>query len=84
MPLWKVYHPVGTFTGADKKTLATRVTELYATRSRSLDFMWFLFLRRSPPTPVSSEASHITNLSDSRSTKWLGRRLGWEITIEER
>src|SRR5262249_59456840 len=30
MPLWKVYHPVGAFTAEDKKTLATKVTELYA------------------------------------------------------
>ncbi len=30
MPLWKVYHPVGAFTAEDKKALAKRVTELYA------------------------------------------------------
>ena len=30
MPFWKVYHPVGGFTAEDKKTLAKRVTELYA------------------------------------------------------
>lgn len=30
MPLWKVYHPVGAFTAEDKKQLAQRVTEVYA------------------------------------------------------
>ena len=30
MPLWKVYHPVGAFTAEDKKALAKRVTEVYA------------------------------------------------------
>lgn len=30
MPLWKVYHPVGAFTAEDKRELAKRVTEMYA------------------------------------------------------
>jgi phenylpyruvate tautomerase PptA (4-oxalocrotonate tautomerase family) len=30
MPLWKVYHPVGAYTAADKHAFAQRVTELYA------------------------------------------------------
>jgi hypothetical protein len=68
MPLWKVYHPVGAVTAADKKTLATRVTEL----SRSRSSMWYSFLRRLPRTAASSGANRITDLSDSRSTKWLG------------
>jgi phenylpyruvate tautomerase PptA (4-oxalocrotonate tautomerase family) len=30
MPLWKVYHPAGAFTAEDKRDLAKRVTEVYA------------------------------------------------------
>jgi phenylpyruvate tautomerase PptA (4-oxalocrotonate tautomerase family) len=30
MPLWKIYHPVGAFAGEDKKILAERITDLYA------------------------------------------------------
>lgn len=30
MPLWKIYHPTEAFTADDKKTLAKRITEVYA------------------------------------------------------
>ena len=30
MPLWKVYHPVGAYTGEDKHTLAKRITDIYS------------------------------------------------------
>lgn len=30
MPLWKIYHPVGAFTADEKKAMAERVTEVYA------------------------------------------------------
>lgn len=30
MPLWKVYHPVGAFTGEDKRALSQRITDIYA------------------------------------------------------
>jgi phenylpyruvate tautomerase PptA (4-oxalocrotonate tautomerase family) len=29
MPLWKIYHPVGAFTAADKQALSERITGLY-------------------------------------------------------
>jgi len=29
MPLWKIYHPVGAYSAADKKTMAERITRLY-------------------------------------------------------
>lgn len=31
MPLWKIYHPVGAFTDADKAALAEKITDLYGT-----------------------------------------------------
>lgn len=30
MPLWKIYHPAGTYNAEDKKLLAERITGLYA------------------------------------------------------
>ncbi len=30
MPLWKIYHPEGLYTAEDKKTLAERITNIYA------------------------------------------------------
>ena len=30
MPLWKIYHPVGAFTPADKQQLSERITALYS------------------------------------------------------
>jgi len=30
MPLWKVYHPEGLYTAEDKKALAVRITNIYA------------------------------------------------------
>lgn len=30
MPLWKIYHPTGSFTAEDKKILSERITGLYA------------------------------------------------------
>jgi phenylpyruvate tautomerase PptA (4-oxalocrotonate tautomerase family) len=30
MPLWKIYHPVGAFTGEDKHALSKRITEIYS------------------------------------------------------
>ncbi|SFM79515.1 tautomerase family protein [Nitrosomonas communis] len=30
MPLWKIYHPVGSFTTEDKKSLSERITNVYA------------------------------------------------------
>lgn len=30
MPLWKIYHPVGTYSAEDKRVLAERITGLYA------------------------------------------------------
>src|ERR1044072_5974806 len=30
MPLWKIYHPVGAFTPADKQGLSQAITALYA------------------------------------------------------
>ncbi|MCP9626543.1 tautomerase family protein [Rhodopseudomonas palustris] len=29
MPLWKIYHPPGSFSAADKKALSERITECY-------------------------------------------------------
>jgi phenylpyruvate tautomerase PptA (4-oxalocrotonate tautomerase family) len=29
MPLWKIYHPVGTFSAADKQAIAQRITSIY-------------------------------------------------------
>lgn len=29
MPLWKIYHPVGVYSVADKKEMAERITRLY-------------------------------------------------------
>ena len=31
MPLWKIYHPVGAFSSADKQALAERVASIYQT-----------------------------------------------------
>lgn len=30
MPLWKIYHPAGSFTAEDKKKLSDRITDVYA------------------------------------------------------
>ena len=30
MPLWKIYHPEGLYTAEDKKALAERITNIYA------------------------------------------------------
>ena len=30
MPLWKIYHPAGTYNAEDKKLLAEKITGLYA------------------------------------------------------
>src|SRR3990167_1827464 len=30
MPLWKIYHPVGAFTAAEKQQLSERITGLYS------------------------------------------------------
>ena len=29
MPLWKIYHPFGTFSAADKQAIAQRITSIY-------------------------------------------------------
>ncbi|ATB27635.1 tautomerase family protein [Melittangium boletus] len=34
MPLWKVYHPVGAFTGEDKRALSQRITDIYSVLPR--------------------------------------------------
>ncbi|MBI3806711.1 MAG: tautomerase family protein [Nitrospirae bacterium] len=43
MPLWKVYHPVGAFTAEDKKALAKRVTEVYASIPIPKFYVVFIF-----------------------------------------
>ena len=43
MPLWKVYHPVGAFTAEDKKKLAKRVTEVYASIPIPKFYVVFIF-----------------------------------------
>lgn len=30
MPLWKIYHPAGSFTAEDKKKLSEKITDVYA------------------------------------------------------
>ena len=32
MPLWKIYHPAGAYSAAEKEALAERITALYAVR----------------------------------------------------
>ena len=36
MPLWKIYHPEGLYSGEDKQALAPRITNIYASIPRSL------------------------------------------------
>jgi phenylpyruvate tautomerase PptA (4-oxalocrotonate tautomerase family) len=43
MPLWKVYHPVGAFTAEDKKALAKRVTDVYASVPIPKFYVVFIF-----------------------------------------
>ena len=43
MPLWKVYHPAGAFTAEDKKALAKRVTEVYASVPLPKFYVVFIF-----------------------------------------
>jgi phenylpyruvate tautomerase PptA (4-oxalocrotonate tautomerase family) len=43
MPLWKVYHPVGAFSAEDKKALAKRVTEVYASIPIPKFYVVFIF-----------------------------------------
>ena len=43
MPMWKVYHPVEAFTAEDKKALAKRVTDMYATIPIPKFYVVFIF-----------------------------------------
>jgi phenylpyruvate tautomerase PptA (4-oxalocrotonate tautomerase family) len=61
MPLWKVYHPVGAFTAEDKKALAQRVTEVYASIPIPKFYVVFIF--------EEIAENCITSLFGSRSTR---------------